>query len=240
MYITRIPFLFFLLFIFSCNSTPTEKEVVEAPTKATTEKIVEEAVEPVVEIKLPDYDTTIWTDILFLDTTIQVDMKYATTDNFVQEKMYNCSRCFLRPEVAQAVLKAQQKLVKKGYGLKMLDCYRPRPIQQKLWDKVPNASYVTPPSKGSMHNRGSAVDLTLVDANGKELDMGTGFDYFGKEAHQDYLEHPKEILDNRALLRETMRSVGLYPIRTEWWHYYFAKGAPKNYELADMIWKCDH
>ena len=122
MYITRIPFLFFLLFIFSCNSTPTEKEVVEAPTKATTEKIVEEAVVPVVEIKLPDYDTTIWTDILFLDTTIQVDMKYATTDNFVQEKMYNCSRCFLRPEVALAVLKAQQKLVKKGYGLKMLDC----------------------------------------------------------------------------------------------------------------------
>ncbi len=236
---SRILFFALLLFTLSCNTATTEKETDQEVVETVVEKKVQ--LEPIiVEKKLPDYDTTIWTDILFLDTTIQVDMKYATIDNFVKEKMYNCSRCFLRPEVAQAVIKAQQILVKKGYGLKMLDCYRPRPIQQKLWDKVPNASYVTPPSKGSMHNRGSAVDLTLVDSNGKELDMGTGFDYFGKEAHQDYLEHPQEILDNRELLRETMRSVGLFPIRTEWWHYYFAKGAPKNYELADMIWECDH
>ncbi len=186
-----------------------------------------------------DYDTTLWTEILYLDTSIQVDMKYATTDNFVAEKMYPCSRCFLRPEVAKAVVKAQGLLNKKGYGLKMLDCYRPRPIQQKLWDKVPNPSYVTPPGKGSMHNRGSAVDLTLVDENGKELDMGTPFDFFGKEAHQDYEDLPEEILQRRELLRETMRKVSLYPIRTEWWHYYYAPGAPTGHELSDMIWKCD-
>ncbi len=237
---TQIPFFLLLLFLFACNNVPTESEATHEADASAISDVVEEIVEPIEAPKLPDYDTTVWTDILFLDTTIQVDMKYASTDNFVQEKMYNCSRCFLRPEVAQAVLKAHHQLLKKGYGLKMLDCYRPRPIQQKLWDKVPNASYVTPPSKGSMHNRGSAVDLTLVDANGKELDMGTGFDYFGKEAHQDYMEHPQEILDNRELLRETMRGVGLYPIRTEWWHYYFSKGAPKNYELSDMIWKCEH
>lgn len=191
--------------------------------------------------RTPDYDTTQWTDIHLVNADIVIDMKYATTENFVEEVMYECGRCLLRPDVAEGVQKAQEILHKKkeGYVLKMLDCYRPRPVQQKLWDKVPNAMYVTPPSKGSMHNRGAAVDLTIVNDNGEELDMGTPFDFFGKRAHQDFFDLPEEVLDNRELLRSTMIKAGFKPIRTEWWHYYFAAGAPKKFAISDYLWECE-
>ena len=149
--------------------------------------------------------------------------------------MYNCGKCFLRPEVAEAIVKAQKKLEKKGYGLKMFDCYRPRPFQQRLWDKVPDDRYVTNPKKGSMHNRGAAVDLTLVDKNGKELDMGTPFDFFGEKAYQTCTDLPKNVLENRKLLNTTLESVGFKTIRTEWWHFSYTK---KKYALSDWLWDC--
>ncbi|MEL6924675.1 MAG: M15 family metallopeptidase [Bacteroidota bacterium] len=182
-----------------------------------------------------DYDTAQWTELIQLEPGILLDMRYATDNNFVKEQMYDCGRCFLRPAVAKAVAAAHRQLQEGGLGLKMYDCFRPRPIQQKLWDKVPNASYVTPPAKGSMHNRGAAVDLTIVDAEGKELDMGTDFDFFGRKAHQDFTDLPENILANRQLLKSTMASVGLRHIRTEWWHYSFPG---KEYELSDMLWLC--
>ena len=117
----------------------------------------------------------------------------------------------------------------------MLDCYRPLPIQQRLWDKFQNASYVTPPSKGSMHNRGLAVDLTIVDAEGNELDMGTKFDFFGKEAHHTFTNHSDTILANRTLLKTTMEASGFKSIRTEWWHYSYPY---KMYALSQMVWNC--
>ena len=120
-----------------------------------------------------------FTEVVALDASIRLDIRYATTNNFTKAKIYDCPRCLLRPEAAEALVKAHKMLQKKGLGLKMFDCYRPRPYQQRLWDKVPNADYVTPPAKGSMHSRGAAVDLTIVDANGKELDMGTPYDFLG-------------------------------------------------------------
>lgn len=182
-----------------------------------------------------DYDTTVWTDIRFVDTSIVLDLKYATTDNFVKEQMYPCGRCFLRPEVTRVILKAHAILQKKGLGLKLFDCYRPKPIQEKLWKKVPNANYVTPPWKGSMHNRGAAVDLTIVDADGEELDMGTSYDYFGKEAHHTFTNHSAEVTKNRALLKDLMESLDLKSIRTEWWHYSYRK---QQYEISEMQWSC--
>ena len=235
--------ILFLLCLPSCKQEGKVADVSKSAIKkidstraATLEK------QPPNETKkaIIDYDTTQWTEILFEKDSIQVDMKYAGTDNFVEEQMYECSRCLLRPEVAQALLKAQKDIGRKAYKLKVLDCYRPRPVQQRLWDKVPNASYVTPPKKGSMHNRGTAVDLTIVDAEGRELDMGTEFDFFGKRAHHDYYDLPKEVLENRELLKSTMKKAGFLPIRTEWWHYYFAKGAPNGHELSDYEWNCDH
>jgi len=212
------------------SQTSSEQTTDTSDKKATTANVT----------AAPDYDTTKWTDIHLVNSDIVIDMKYATTENFVEEVMYECGRCLLRPDVAKGVEKAQEILQqkKKGYVLKMLDCYRPRPVQQKLWDKVPNPMYVTPPTKGSMHNRGAAVDLTIVNDKGEELDMGTIFDFFGKRAHQDFMDLPDEVLDNRELLRSTMIKAGFKPIRTEWWHYYFAKGAPKKFAISDYLWEC--
>ncbi len=183
-----------------------------------------------------DYDTKQWTELTALDNTIALDLRYATTDNFVKAKMYDCGRCFLRPEAAKAIAKAHKILKTKGLGgLKMFDCYRPRPYQRRLWDKMPNSNYVTPPWKGSQHTRGLAADLTIIDKEGKELDMGTPFDTFSEKAHSDSKNVSKQVLENRKILRGVMESVGFKGIRTEWWHFsYIIKG----YELSDWVWKC--
>lgn len=174
-------------------------------------------------------------DIEKLDASIRLDIKYATTDNFTKSKIYDCPKCLLRPEAAAAIVQAHRQLQKQNLGLKMFDCYRPRPYQQRLWDKVPNPDYVTPPARGSMHSRGAAVDLTIVDAAGKELDMGTPYDFFGREAHTDYLRHSPAVLKNRELLRSTLAAVGFKGIRTEWWHFSFQG---KDFPLSDEVWEC--
>lgn len=178
-----------------------------------------------------------WVDILTLDSTIQLDLRYATTNNFVKEAMYECGRCYFRKEVAEALVKVHQDLKKQGYGgLKMFDCYRPRSVQYALWKKVPNPQYVADPAKGSMHNRGSAADLTIVDKNGTELDMGTTYDFFGEEAHYDYTKLPAEVLKNRQMFRAAMKKQGFNGIRTEWWHFSYTR---KSYNLSDFKWKCE-
>jgi len=229
--------LFFLLLIFFLLFSCGEKKT---PSTEQPKVVIDTIPQPTPEsspiITQPDYDTTQWLDLHELDSTIIIDMRYASTNNFVSEKMYDCGRCFLRPEAARAVVKVQKVLQEGGLGLKMFDCYRPLPVQQKLWDKFKNPSYVTPPSKGSMHNRGLATDLTIVDPHGKELEMGTEFDFFGKEAHHTYTNHSPKILANRKLLKETMASFGFGHIRTEWWHYSYRKTSA---ELSDMLWKCD-
>lgn len=174
-------------------------------------------------------------EVKSLDSSIQLDIRYATVHNFTKAKIYDCPRCFLRPDAAKAIAKAQNLLRRQGLRLKLFDCYRPRPYQQRLWDKVPNPDYVTPPAKGSMHSRGAAVDLTLVDAQGKELDMGTPYDFFGPEAHTTYTQLSAQVLANRRLLRRTLESVGFQGIRTEWWHFSF-RG--KTFPLSDAVWNC--
>lgn len=179
---------------------------------------------------------TQWVNVLELDSSIILDIRYATTNNFVEEKMYDCGKCYLRKDVAAAALKIHNQLKKEGLGLKMFDCYRPRPVQWKMWKKVPNPSYVADPRKGSMHNRGSAIDLTIVDSNGKELDMGTDFDFFGQKAYHTYTKHSKEIMANRTKLKSIMEANGFRSIRTEWWHYSYKL---KSYPISDWVWNCD-
>lgn len=210
------------------QSDNTQLLTIEVPAKDTILASI---------INLPpiDYDTTEWAELIRLDSTILLDLRYATDSNFVGEKMYDCGRCFLRPQVAHTLVKVHQQLKKKGLGLKMYDCYRPRPIQWKLWEKVPDRRYVSDPRKGSMHNRGAAVDLTIVDSTGQELPMGTPYDYFGVEAYPGYQDLAADVLANRKLLHEQMKAVGFKPIRTEWWHFSLpGQGA----ELSDMLWKC--
>ena len=174
-------------------------------------------------------------DMAALDPTIRLDIRYATANNFTKSKIYDCPRCLLRPEAAEAIVTANKSLKKRSLTLIMFDCYRPKPYQQRLWDKVPNPDYVTPPAKGSMHSRGAAVDLSIVDAQGKELDMGTPYDFFGEAAHTDYKRLSAQVLENRALLRNTLEAVGFKGIRTEWWHFSYQK---RTYPLSDYLWPC--
>ncbi len=166
-----------------------------------------------------DYDTTEWTELLTSETYI-LDLRYATKDNFTKAQIYPCARCFVRPQVQTRLEQIYQTQLKaQGLKFKLYDCYRPRPAQQKLWDIVPNATYVAHPQKGSMHNKGLAVDLTLCDKNGKELEMGTDFDFFGRAARHNYTELDTQILNNRKLLKSLMEKAGFKSIKSEWWHY---------------------
>jgi D-alanyl-D-alanine dipeptidase len=175
---------------------------------------------------------------VLMDTLKNVitDIRYATSNNFTKKVIYPCGACYLRPEAAQSLMKVSDYLEKKGYKLKLFDCYRPSHAQQKLWDIVPDARYVTPPHKGSMHSRGLAIDLTLTDMNGKDLDMGTAYDYFGEEAHITYTKHSKIVLENRTLLKSAMEAEGFKSIRTEWWH--FSKEIGK-YGFSNWQWTCE-
>ena len=182
-----------------------------------------------------DYDTSLWKELTSADGFI-IDIKYATTDNFVKEAVYPCGRCFLKLVAARALTKIRLQLMKEGYNLKLFDCYRPRPVQYKLWEKVPNPNYVARPWEGSMHNRGTAVDLTLTDKSGKEIDMGTPYDFFGPKAHHDNTTLSKEVLNSRTRLKSIMEKNGFQSIRTEWWHYSLSSG---SYPLEDWQWPCN-
>ncbi|WP_246474383.1 M15 family metallopeptidase [Arenibacter arenosicollis] len=165
------------------------------------------------------------------------DLRYATENNFLKAKVYDCAECYTRVKTAQALLLANKELMGKGYKIKFFDCYRPNDVQYKMWAIVPNPQYVANPVKGSIHNKGGAVDITLVTLEGEELDMGTDFDFFGKKAYHDNLDLPKSILNNRLLLKETMEKYGFWSIRTEWWHYNL--GTASNDKVANFKWDCD-
>lgn len=154
--------------------------------------------------------------------SFQYDMRYATDNNFLGQKVYDCANCWLRARTVKALIQANKEFVKKGYKIQFYDCFRPRAVQYKMWEVMPDARYVANPKSGSIHNRGDAVDITLVNIKtNKALDMGTDFDYFGKEAHYDYDQLPAQVQENRKLLRSVMEANGFQGIRTEWWHFSF-------------------
>lgn len=165
------------------------------------------------------------------------DMKYATSDNFLKAKVYDCAECFLRLKTVKAMIKANDSFMKKGYKIKIFDCYRPLDIQKKMWKIVSNPSYVADPSKGSIHNRGGAVDITLVDSNGAALDMGTQFDFFGVEASHNYSNLSQEIKANRELLKSIMIENGFNSFDSEWWHYNLKSAL--NDKVSNVKWNCD-
>jgi D-alanyl-D-alanine dipeptidase len=230
--------LFFLPALLCCQRQAPENVAETQVSKTTTEVVAPEESPPPKPPSPPpiDYDTSQWTELIRLDSSILLDLKYATKDNFVEERLYDCARCLLRPAVAQAAVAAHRELREMGLGLKMLDCYRPLPVQWKLWNKMPDRRYVTDPRQGSMHNRGAAVDLTIFELDsGRELDMGAPFDYFGREAYHTYTDLPEEALRNRHLLKSTMEKHGFRSIRTEWWHYSYTRRA---FALSDSAWSC--
>ena len=165
------------------------------------------------------------------------DMKYATEDNFLKQKVYACEECYLRMKTIKYLIAANTEFQKKGYRIKLLDCYRPLDVQKKMWELVPNADYVADPKKGSVHNRGGAVDITLVDAKGKELDMGTPFDFFGPEASHKYQGFSNKINKNRAYLKAVMLQNNFKSFDSEWWHYNLSESTKEK--LANFQWECN-
>ena len=165
------------------------------------------------------------------------DMKYATSDNFLKSKVYECDECYLRYKTVKNLIEANKSFLKKGYRIKFFDCYRPLDVQKKMWSIVPDANYVANPSRGSIHNRGGAVDITLVDKKGNELDMGTAFDFFGPESSHNYTKLSKEVLKNRKLLKKIMLKHHFESFDSEWWHYNL-EGAKKD-KLSNFNWQCN-
>jgi len=158
-------------------------------------------------------------DIQKVSPRIRLDIRYATPDNFTRQKVYDEAACFLRPATAGRLSRAQAELEREGLGLKVYDCYRPLSVQRRFWALVPDERFVANPAQGSNHNRGAAVDLTLVDAKGNELPMPTGFDDFTELAHSSYSGLPEDVIRNRERLVRAMVNQGFLPLPTEWWHF---------------------
>ncbi len=184
----------------------------------------------------PDWER-ILTDLGLIDVQkvcgeIQVELKYSTPDNFLHQDVYgDLEKCFLVKEAASKLAAAQRSLagLRPGWRLKVWDGARPRRIQTAMWALVkgtPQQSFVANPATGSIHNYGAAVDLTLLDEKGRELDMGTPYDFFGDKA-QPRLEDEllkqgvltPEQVQNRRFLRKVMTEAGFIPISGEWWHF---------------------
>lgn len=177
----------------------------------------------------------LWAEVDFETSGMINRMAYADTANFMHTKIYPCARCFLRPEVAEALDRANEIAKDKGLKLVLYDCYRPYSFQKVMYDLVNDPQYVAPPGKGSNHNRGAAVDISLADENGELLDMGGAFDDFSEISHYDNLNVSKTGKKNRRLLRNIMTKAGFTPLSSEWWHFDYKK---KRYPNAGFKWDC--
>jgi D-alanyl-D-alanine dipeptidase len=167
-----------------------------------------------------------------------LDLRYGTTNNFMHRQMYVPAprRTFLRLPAARALAAVQKDLKSRGYGLKIFDAYRPYGVTISFWELIGDERYVANPEKGSGHNRGLAVDLTIIDLKSRrELDMGTGFDNFTDTAHHSFTALSPAVLANRKLLKETMEKHGFNKIETEWWHFYWNND--RAYEVLDLSFK---
>lgn len=148
-----------------------------------------------------------------------LDIRYATQDNFTHQQVYAQARCALRRSAATRLAAAASEFEGLGYRLKIYDCYRPLSVQRKFWALVPDERFVADPAKGSRHNRGAAVDVTLTDAQGRELEMPTGFDDFSERAARNWAGASAAAAKNRALLEQVMKKHGFVGLPSEWWHF---------------------
>ena len=174
-------------------------------------------------------------ELITLDNTIKLDIRYATADNFVGRAVYPEGRAFLQKPAAKAVVKVHQKLKKQGLGLVIFDGYRPWTITKLFWDVVPEdkRKFVADPAKGSKHNRGCAVDLSIYDLKtGQLIDMPSGYDEFTERASPDYPGGTEKQRANRELLRRLMEDAGFTVNPNEWWHFDFKNW--QDYAIYDI------
>lgn len=165
------------------------------------------------------------------------DLKYASDDNFLQRDVYSAfdlAACYLHPKLYSKIRALEPELAARDLKLVIFDCYRPLEVQEAMWEILPDSRYVANPKRGSLHNRGSAIDCALADAAGALMVFPTGFDSFEEKAWQSYTcpIADDEPCRNRDLLKALMVGVGLHAIRTEWWHYQLPEA--KNYPVLSI------
>lgn len=163
-------------------------------------------------------------ELIILDSTLHLDIKYATENNFLGRAVYSEARAFLQRPAAEALVRVNKKLRSEGYGLLIFDGYRPWSVTKQFWDSATEEQreigFVADPQKGSRHNRGCAIDLTLYNLKtGKEVTMPSAYDEFTDRAHSEYAEGDLESLRLRDLLRRAMESEGFQVLKEEWWHF---------------------
>lgn len=165
--------------------------------------------------------------------SVVLDIRYATKNNFMGQVMYKQARAFARKPVVEKLKLIQAELKKKGYGLKIFDGYRPYAVTLSFYEKASDKNFVANPNKGSKHNRGCAVDLTIIDLKtGKDVPMPTPYDSFEAAAAPHYTDLPDHIIKNRDFLIATMQANGFKVIYNEWWHFDFIGW--QNYDLMDI------
>lgn len=177
-------------------------------------------------------------DLNTLPTNFVIDLRYATENNFAGKQFYpKIAKAYLQESTAEKLMAANEELYQLGYRIKIWDAYRPRRYQYDL-RKAANEinpkteGYIANPITGSHHNRGTTVDITLTDLEGREIDMPTGFDHFGKESSINYTGCTKTQMENRELLGKIMEKHGFRRIESEWWH--FDDVDCRNYPLLDI------
>jgi D-alanyl-D-alanine dipeptidase len=176
-------------------------------------------------------------EITAVDPTIRLDIRYATTNNFTGTAVYTQARAFLQRPAAEALARVQQSLKPQGYGLLVFDGYRPWSVTKKFWDITSpvkrKQGFVANPAKGSKHNRGCAVDLSLYDlATGSEMEMPSVYDEFTERADPDYAGGTPEQRARRDLLRAAMEKEGFEVDPGEWWHFNYKDW--KSYPILDI------
>lgn len=164
-------------------------------------------------------------ELVKLDPAIKLDMRYATSNNFTGRVLYDEARAFLAVPAAQAVARASKAAQTDGYGLTIFDAYRPWRVTKQLWDATPagpKKNYVANPKRGSKHNRGCAVDLSLHDLRtGQLVEMPSEFDDFSEKAHRDFAGASPTAIANRARLQRYLDAEGFVGLSNEWWHFDF-------------------
>ncbi|MBE9209766.1 M15 family metallopeptidase [Nostoc sp. LEGE 06077] len=229
--------LFSLVNLSSCNSKSSNHQPILNPTNSSKVGVSLPNNTPELTRNQPNTtlvinDAAKLVDIQSINKNIVIDIRYATTNNFLRQKLYPEARCVLRYAVAQKLSQVQEDLAKNKLGLKVYDCYRPLSVQKLMWRVKPDNRYVANPVQGSRHNRGAAIDLTLIDSNGKELEMPSEYDSFTPASYRNYSGGNAQALKNRQLLEDAMQKQGFSGLSTEWWH--FDASGWKDYPIMDV------
>jgi len=182
-----------------------------------------------------DFRQTDLVELVKLDTSVHLDIRYATSNNFTGQPVYKQARAFLQRPAAEALVKVNAALKPLGYGLVVFDGYRPWSITNLFWKVTPDdkKQFVADPEKGSRHNRGCAVDLSLYDLkSGKEIEMTGNYDEMTERSYSNYTGGTEEQRKMRDLLRSKMEAQGFIVLKNEWWHFDYKDW--KEYKITDV------